>query len=44
VSVFSGEVQLLSRRAKAEVQISLNNTSGETNHSHVITISLEEAQ
>jgi hypothetical protein len=35
---------LPSRYAKPEVQISLDNASGETNHGHVITISLERAQ
>jgi len=33
-----------SQYAKAEVQIALNSASGETNHWHVITISLEEVQ
>jgi hypothetical protein len=32
------------RYAKPEVQISLNTASGEGNHGHVITISLEEAE
>jgi hypothetical protein len=32
------------RYAKPEVQISLNTASGQGNHAHVITISLEEAE
>ena len=38
------ERQLPSRYAKPEVQIVINSASGETNHGHVISISLEEAQ
>jgi hypothetical protein len=32
------------RYAKPEVQISLNTASGQGNHAHVVTISLEEAE